>query len=29
MDKNLAFRRCNEIDFGACRAGLIKVPPVR
>jgi ribonuclease T2 len=28
MDKTLAFRRCNEIDMGACRAGLIKVPPV-
>jgi len=29
MDRNLAFRRCNEIDMGACRAGLIKVPPVK
>ncbi len=29
LDKNLAFRRCGEIDDRACRAGLIKVPPVK
>jgi ribonuclease T2 len=29
FDKNLAFRRCATIDGSACRAGLIKVPPVK
>ncbi len=29
LDKNLAFRRCGEVDASACRSGLIKVLPVK